>query len=75
MTTPAGVPTTIPPPPPHCPHCKAAMTEGVGFYSWTLGPVTILCIHCIAPGCRAALYFQVAPTPGVASEAIVKGFA
>ena len=63
------------PPPPHCPHCGAAMTGGAGIYSWSLGAVTIVAIHCIEPDCRKALHFQIVETPGAPKSAIVGGFA
>lgn len=64
------------PPPPHCPYCGAAMSDGAGIYSWVLGVATVICIHCIAPNCRKALHFSVVPTAaGASANKIVGGFA
>jgi hypothetical protein len=65
---------TVPvPPPPNCPYCGAPM-DGAGIYSWILGAATVVCIHCIAPNCRAALHFTVVPTPQAESK-VIGGFA
>ncbi len=51
------------------------MSEGVGFYSWTMGILTVICVHCTAPDCRKGLTFTIVPTPGTEQGSIVKGFA
>jgi hypothetical protein len=70
MNTPAPLPA-----PPNCPHCGATMKDGAGVYSWTMGIVTIVAVHCIAPDCRKALHFQIVQTPGAEPNKIVGGFA
>jgi hypothetical protein len=67
-------PTAPLPAPPHCPHCGAAMTNGIGVYSWSLGGVTIICVHCIAPDCRKGLQFVIMPTIAGEKNSIVGGF-
>jgi hypothetical protein len=51
------------------------MKDGAGVYSWTMGTVTIVAIHCVAPACRKALHFQIVPTPGAEESPIARGFA